>query len=343
MSATNSPTPAPAPNTAPIPTPPYAPNPTDYTYNWGQISAGPQAIAFKAVMQLAGLLTQIMDMYNKQASTQLNVQSQAALAGATATITAAQQQSYQTIAEAANSFASATVSAGGMVGSRIGTEYKTLNEATENKAGLDKLQASFTKVKIAAPAGGSVGTMNPATPPRPEVAPGAAHPTQRVNERIAQLISGGPSLVTAAKTIGTADDYQVKGDSSSGSLTETALKHMSQNGQLDQFSEKLTSAQDANAKEINNWHTAQQTLQGKIQMGQSMANGLCSAITQGVSANYQQKAGQEQATATLANNNAQQAGSMASTSQGLISKFYDEELQAYSMLQQIAATATVRG
>lgn len=335
MSATSNPnTPAPNAAPAPTPTPPYAPNPTDYTYTWGQISAGPQAIAFKAVMQLATLLTQIMDMYNQQAATQLNVQSQAALSASQATVQAAKEQSYETMCQAGSSFASAAVAVGGMAHTSMGTDTTKLDAATDNQKGLSDLQTSFTKVKLANPSDLSVsaGAVPPVRPPLPELTPD-------VQARMVQLKSGGESLVTAAKS----QDPLDPSNPSKGTVIEAALAHMAQNGELDDFSKKLTSAQDNNAKAINDWHTATQTLQSQISMNQSLVNGLVSAGTQGGSAYCQQQAGQEQAVATLDNSNAQQAGSMASTSQGLISKFYDEELQAYSMLQQVAASATTRG
>jgi len=316
MSNTNIPA-SPA-NTAP--TPPTPVNNQNTPYVWGQITAGPAAIAFTAVMQLASLLTKAMEMYNQQAQLQFSIQMTAAKCGANATQAAARDQAVGTFCEAANSLASAGFSAAGLGYQSMSYNKPALEEAQENQAGLNKLQTSLAKARTES-TNGSVGTM-------PE------NTNEAVQRRIEELNSDAGTVTAASKKTDFVND-----DESQGTITDAALKHMAQNGQLESFTETLTTAQENNSRAINDWHSNLQSVNTKIDLYKGMATGGTGAISGAVSGAYQIQGGIDNSNATMLNSFAQQAGQMASTSQGTISKLYDEELQAYQMLQQMAASA----
>lgn len=318
MSNANIPT---APTTS-APTPPTPVNNQNNGYNWGQITAGPAAIAFTAVMQLASLMTKAMDMYNQQAVNQYQIQSLTATAAAKATTNAGKQQAAATMCEALNSFVGAGVSGLGLGAQSLASKPKILEAANENKAGLDNLQNSLAKARLANPMNGEAGTMT-------------AHTDPKVQQRINELTSDAGTVTKVSKDTDLFDPT----DSPKGTLNDLALAHMAQTGQLDKFSETFTKAQDINSREINDWYSAQENTNTKIDMYKGMVNGLTGAASQTGSSYFQVESSKNNAAATIQNSISQQQGSMASTSAGVIGKLYDEELQAYQLLQQMAASA----
>lgn len=288
------------------------------TGQWGQITAGPQAIAYKSILQIIYTLETIQQMYQKQAADQAKASGLAAKASAEATRAAAKFQANQTYCEMGQSFAGAAVSIGGIGATwyktkDLDTQMTTLETQNRNIGILqDKLKAN----------------------PTASISAGQQSPTNidsAIRDRIQELLTPGADYAAFKKTPAEGDD-----------INEKALAHMSAE-ELGEFKENLRLAYDSHSKLINNNHTQQQTAQSKVQMYQGIASGAVNGAFQAGQATCQTNQGTQQAASAITNNIAQQSSNMFSTNQGFIGKFYDEAMQSLSMLQQLAAAASVRG
>lgn len=318
---------APLPKTAP--TPPPAPSTGPSPYNWGQITAGPAAVAFPAIMKLMEVMTELMIMYQQQNATQVAVQAAAAKAGAACTIAAANDQASQTFMQAGTEFASVGTSLlqMKMTSSFSAPSNAKLETASENNSALTSFAKSYQTSK---PATIEVGEGTPPLPPK----------TPLVEARMQELKTANQDSVLEIAKKGT---ETVTGNPGDQNLNEAALAHL-QAEYPDEFkalNEKISRTQDDVSRAINNANIGLQSAQNTSQMITTAINGAVSGALTAGQTHFQKDQGVQQAAASLAQSNAQTAGTMASNSQGFIGQFYQEEMQALQMLQQLSANSRV--
>jgi hypothetical protein len=279
-------------------------------------------------MKLMEVMTELMNMYQEQNEYQAQAQSKIAQAAAAFTEASAWDQAQQTVCQGATELASAGMS---FVQAGLTTKYSassqdSLKTAGNNEAALNKFETMY---KTAQPAQAEAGM---GTTP----AARAADETLVAN-RINDLNSGQKSLLEAAR------DGANDTTSTGKNVTEAALAQMkAKNSEaFDQLSQNLNKAQEGVSRDINNAHIGLQTAQTKAQMWTTAANSTIGAGMSAGQAYFQKDAGVQQGNASMAQSSAQIAATMASNSRELIGQFYQEEIQALQMLQQLAATVRV--
>lgn len=309
-----------APSAAP--TPSY--NPQSSASGWGQISAGPQAFAFPAMMYLMSVLNELMDFYNEQNIVEMKVQSEMATASSTATKSAAEQQAYATIADAANSFAGAAVSGIG-AGLTVRAQTESSAAMTDESTFQGNLKGFDEAIASRATNGASlVSSTNP--------------------------FGGGKSGYEAeinALTKGTfskanlADTYDVKDNPwrSEGfmSKAKSGIAYMSDE-EFAAFKAQYDEKMQNSIKAENTASNMYQSIASKAQMYETLANNVVGTAAKGLQSSFQMNQGQDQAVSSLANTTSQMAGGVSSNALQQLEKEYDEEMQALSLLQQIAAS-----
>lgn len=311
------------PKTAPTPTPSTGPSP----YNWGQITGGPQAVAFPAIVKLMEVMTELMNMYQYQNETQVRAQNTLALNSAQATIGAANAQASATFMQASTEFSGVGTSLlqMGLTSKFAASSQTELATASKTTSSLTAFEDAY---KAATPATGSVG-MAPApaaaTPPSPEV-----------EARITALRAGNSSIKAIA-------EEDARPGSTSAGHTRAALAHMKAHysEEFNNIAPKLSRAQDTASRAVNDANIGLQSGQNKAQMWTSaINNGVNGSLTAGQTY-FQKDQGNRQAVSSLDQSLSQSSGSMASNSQGFIGQFYQEEMQALQMLQQLSANTRV--
>jgi hypothetical protein len=288
---------------------------------FGQVSAGPAAIAMMALYQAMSVYEQLMVLEQKQTLTEIDVAGVSACAAKDAAIDAANAQADATRTQAIGSFVNA-----GVTGLQMGaTAYGTAGKYDEAaKFGAEVSEYEGNRTTLLAKMNGE-GTADVTVGEGEERDPDMQ---QRIN-----------SLTTKGRL--QAGDYDESAPKGKSDATEEAVAHMTPE-ERQQFLETLNEKQSTASRNQNNAFSELQVASQKWQNIGSIVNNGTNGITGCVQAQYQQNQGAAQGAQSLASTNSQMAQNMLSnTSQG-IGKFYDMQLQDLQLLQQIAANSQVR-
>ncbi len=347
--------------------------PNNFRPGFGQINAGPQAVAMFALYAAMSLYMTLMAQYNTQTVNEIQVQTTEAQAAASATQTAANNQASGLYCQMGQAIAGAVTSLGELAGTSMANKSNIaeMNEASSNAGKLTNISSSMKEMQNS-PAnigvGGSSGNEIPnalylrtangsreliQVPDENSQVPGTMRPATEADIRSRQQALAEGKFINNPSLNFNADVVKPE---TPGTPTEQANYHLTQravqtlpDAEAPGITENQTSPAINKAldKQIEIQTTKMNTASNKMnsvnsqaQMWSGMLNGGFQAISNGLQAKYAMEQGKAQAAEGLANTTAQMAGTLSGTTAGMIDKYYQAAEQELSMLQQIAQTAT---
>ena len=299
--------------------------------SFGQISEGPAAIAMTALYEVMSIYEKLMNMYNKQAQSQITVSGETCRYAAAASIAAAASQADATRMQAYGSFANAGVSAVSAVGTEVATK-PGLDEAGQCNMKVQDFQANRD-------------ALNDAAEPAVVVGPSASR-DQLTQQRINSLkVNGqlGDGDFTAPDTTRLNEAQRTAAmKQARQSATNDAIPHMTEDERAT-FLEALNTKEDTASRAENNAYTRVSSTQQKWQTRAQFANNAFSGGFGCAQASAQAAQGQHQAAQTIASTTSQMAQGLVSNSEQSVGKFYDKQIEELQQLAQISSNSQVRG
>ncbi len=289
------------------------------TGSFEQVQTGAGGVASCYLNQIMSLYSQLMDLSMHQTQDELKAAGSASQAASQAAIASADAQSAATVCQAAGY----GVSAGMDLVSLAGTFQQTKSSVDEIGQ-YNKEAETFGANRQALLKAPDVDTTIAATPTDPAAQQAQAAQQATIANNKQELIRNG------------------KLSSGTPSDTENAIAHMNEQ-ERDQFLETLNTKEKVASNRASDAQSRLQEKLQKLRSGTELAKQAGNSLTTGLQSRQQTKQGEAQARQTVSNTTASLAQGMASSKESMVGKYYDQELQALQMYQQVAANSQVRG
>jgi len=306
---------------------------------FGQISAGPAALAQLMIYQIMALFAQVIELDQKQKQNSMTAQVKEAQVSAQATIDAGQAQMDSLIAQGCFTIGSAAITLGSLYvdrfkaeGIQVTKEVGAADEKLTSMKSMEETMAPIEKIE-----GEALGVANQPQEIKDEV--NARRKEFFKDGNFAKLKNPDEDFVSNGRKIEKSPGVYYK----NSEITEQAIGKEKGEAGFAQWEEKFNNRLKMSSEDYNSAMQKASMRHTRVNTFKDMFTSGLTGASQGVQAIYAaDKAGHEASTG-LANAASQMAGSVSSDLGQSAGKAFDSQNAAVQMLQKLEDANSVNG